>query len=109
MKNKDFLFCLHLKKGFLWLRGMRPSPSGPTTCRGNHEGPVQRGSGSGQRWRPRRPDLRVLRPALGKWNVSSWMPPSGGVPGTFQQEEDQGTTQDRLCLSAGLGPPEYDE
>ncbi|MEQ2289983.1 hypothetical protein AMECASPLE_038732 [Ameca splendens] len=30
------------------MRDTRTSPSGPTTCRRNHEGPVQRGSGSRQ-------------------------------------------------------------
>ncbi|MEQ2286077.1 hypothetical protein AMECASPLE_038428 [Ameca splendens] len=27
-------------------------PQGPTTCRGNREGSVQRGLGGGRRWRP---------------------------------------------------------
>ncbi|KAK5613022.1 hypothetical protein CRENBAI_003034 [Crenichthys baileyi] len=35
-------------------------PVGPTTCRGNREGPVQRGLGGGRRWRPQRPDPRML-------------------------------------------------
>ncbi|MEQ2159256.1 hypothetical protein GOODEAATRI_020978 [Goodea atripinnis] len=35
----------------------RPSLCGPTTCRGNHKAPVLRGSSSGPKWRPRRPEL----------------------------------------------------
>ncbi|MED6282428.1 hypothetical protein CHARACLAT_032070 [Characodon lateralis] len=38
---------------------------------GNHEGPVQRGLGSGRRWRSWQHNLRIFRLALGTWNVIS--------------------------------------
>ncbi|MED6265628.1 hypothetical protein CHARACLAT_027500 [Characodon lateralis] len=46
------------------------SPSWPTTCRGNREGPVQRGLDGGRRWRPQRPDPRGMSPHWGGRSLS---------------------------------------
>lgn len=44
--------------GQVWISDARSSSSGPTTCRWNHGGLVQRELGRGQRRRPQHPDNR---------------------------------------------------
>ncbi|MED6242405.1 hypothetical protein ATANTOWER_004181 [Ataeniobius toweri] len=69
------------RQGQARTRDTRSSYSGPITCRGNHEGQVQRGSGNGRRWRPRRYDLGIIKLALA--SLPPTAPPGGAGGGVL--------------------------